>query len=61
MSAASQIAQTAIEHIQALLSDMYESKGRNNYILLGTVGTYNEPIQIQLIVTRDASEFLDES
>lgn len=60
MSVAIEVAQTATEHVETLLADMYEAKAGNNYMLLGTVGTMEKPIQIQLIVTRDPNEFFDE-
>jgi hypothetical protein len=60
MSGAIEIAETAVDHIETLLSDMYEAEADNNYMLLGTVGTNEKPIQIQLIVTRNPNEFFDE-
>lgn len=60
MSEARKIATSAEECIEELLSDMFESNAPNNHILLGTLGTNKKPIQVQLIVTREPSEFFDE-
>lgn len=60
MSAAKEIASTAIDHIEGLLADLFESGASNNHILLGTLGADNEPIQVQLLITRDPAEFVDE-
>lgn len=60
MSDSVEISQTATEHIEALISEMYAGKHDNNHMLLGTLHSGDEPLQIQLLVTRNPEEFLDE-
>lgn len=58
MSDARKAAQNAPEIIEGLLAEMFEGDHPDNKVVLGTLGE-NE-IQIQLVVMRDKSQFLDE-
>lgn len=59
MSDAIELANTAGEHVEDLIADVLE--GRNNSrMLLGTVESGRQEIQIQLVVTKTHNEFLDE-
>lgn len=59
MSDAIELANTAGEYVEDLIADVLE--GRNNSrMLLGTVESGRQEIQIQLVVTKNHNEFLDE-
>lgn len=60
MSDGVDIAKTAVEHVENLITEMYAGEHDNNHILLGSLHSGNEPLQIQLFVTRNTEEFLDE-
>ncbi|WP_125782800.1 hypothetical protein [Pseudoalteromonas rubra] len=59
MSAARDIAQFAVDNIEALLADMFEGDYANNEVSLGVLLSGGEEIQVQLKVTRAPSEFID--
>lgn len=54
------IANEASEYVDTLISEMFEGEHDNNQVLLGTVLSGDESIQIQLIVTRKPEDFMDE-
>ena len=58
MSDAIEIAKQAPLEIERLLTEMFEGDHPDNAIVLGVLG--NQEIQVQLIVTRDKSAFMDE-
>jgi len=60
MSDCIKVAQTATEYIEDLIAEMYAGDHDNNHLLLGTLHSGGEPLQIQLAVTRNSEEFLDE-
>lgn len=59
MSAAKEIAETAVNDIEHLLSEMFAGNYANNEIALGVLLDGQEEIQIQLKVTRTQAEFID--
>ena len=60
MSEAIQLAATATEHIDDLITEMFAGSHDNDHMLLGTLQSGSEQVQVQLIVTRNTEEFLDE-
>ncbi len=42
-----------------LMADMYREMAIDNSIVLAQLGPEMEPVQVQLIVTRDPEQFLD--
>lgn len=54
-----EIAATAIENIEQLLTDMFAGDYANNEIALGLLLNGKEEIQVQLKITRSSSEFID--
>ena len=60
MSDAQTIATEASENIESLIAEMLEGDYQNNAILLGTLNSGADDIQVQLIVTREPAEFMDE-
>lgn len=62
MSEPKLVAERAVVEIEDLLADMFDSGAPNNHILLGSLATESgEVIQVQLVVTRDIAEFVDEN
>lgn len=61
MSDAVTITGAASDHIESLIADMLAANAADNSILLGTVISGNDEIQIQLVVTRDPAKFMDEA
>ena len=59
MSASKEIAGLAIDNIESLLSEMFEGAHLNNAVSLGVLLAGQEEIQVQLIVTREPSEFIE--
>lgn len=60
MSAAREIAEEAPVHIESLIADMLEGDHQDNVVLLGTVFDGQKEIQIQLMVTQNPRDFLDD-
>ena len=60
MSEALKVAAEAPGYIETLLVEMLEGNHPDNEVLLGTLLSGNEPIQIQLKVTRKPEDFMDE-
>ena len=60
MSDAIELTQNASEHVECLLAEMFEGNHDNNHMLLGSLNSGDDQIQVQLIVTRNTEEFLDE-
>jgi len=60
VSASIEVAQKATEVIEQVLSEMFDGDYANNGIILGTILNGSEEIQVQLKVTRDPCEFMDE-
>ena len=61
MSEAIKAASQAKDYIEELIVEMLEGKYPNNEILLGVLELEGKPLQIQLKVTMDPVEFMDES
>ncbi len=61
MSAAFEIVESAPNVIDNLLAEMLEGDHPDNSILLGTVFSGGIEIQIQLMVTKDIRQFIDDS
>ncbi|MGF1905228.1 hypothetical protein [Aliivibrio salmonicida] len=61
MSEAIKAASHAKDYIEELIVEMLEGKHPNNEILLGVLELEGKPLQIQLKVTMNPSEFMDES
>lgn len=60
MSDAREIAEEAQAHIESLIADMLEGDHQDNRVLLGSVFDGAKEIQIQLVVTQNPRDFLDE-
>ncbi|MBJ2148963.1 hypothetical protein JC606_21740 [Vibrio sp. IB15] len=60
MSEALKIAAEATDYIETLLVEMLEGNHPDNEVLLGTLLSGNESIQIQLKITRKPEDFMDE-
>ncbi|GEM77509.1 hypothetical protein [Vibrio sagamiensis] len=60
MSEAQIVASEALDYIEQLLTEMFEGKHPDNEVLLGTLLSGNDRIQVQLKVTRQPENFLDE-
>lgn len=54
-----EIAATAVNNIENLLTEMLEGDYANNEIALGELLDGNETIQVQLKITRTPIEFID--
>lgn len=61
MSDAIQIAKEAPLYVEDLIAEMMREKVADNRALLGTVLNGDEEIQIQLVVTRNQENMMDES
>ena len=59
MSSAKEIAQTAVDNIEGLLTDMFVGDYANNEVALGVLLDGKEEIQVQLKITRTQSEFIE--
>ena len=59
MTPSKEIASTAVDNIETLLTDMFEGDYANNEVALGVLISGKEEIQIQLKVTRAPCEFID--
>lgn len=46
--------------IRELISEMYQALALDNAVWITTTGPENEPVQVQLIVTRNPADFMDE-
>lgn len=60
MSEALKIAAEAPDYIETLLVEMLEGDHPDNEVLLGTLLSGDESIQVQLKITRNPNDFLDE-
>ena len=60
MSEALKVAAEAPGYIETLLVEMLEGDYPDNEVLLGTLLSGNESIQIQLKITRKPEDFMDE-
>ncbi|MBJ2147564.1 hypothetical protein JC606_14405 [Vibrio sp. IB15] len=60
MSEAQKIAAEAPDYIETLLVEMLEGEHPDNEVLLGTLLCVDESIQVQLKITRNPADFLDE-
>jgi len=60
MSEALKVAAEAPDYIETLLVEMLEGNHADNEVLLGTLLSGNESIQVQLKITRNPTDFLDE-
>ncbi|EGU38040.1 MULTISPECIES: hypothetical protein [Vibrio] len=60
MSEALKVAAEAPGYIETLLVEMLEGNHPDNEVLLGTLLSGNESIQIQLKITRKPEDFMDE-
>ena len=60
MSEALKVAAEAPDYIETLLVEMLEGNHPDNEVLLGTLLSGNESIQIQLKITRKPEDFMDE-
>ncbi|MEZ8881831.1 hypothetical protein AB6E09_22960 [Vibrio lentus] len=60
MSEALKVAAEAPDYIETLLVEMLEGDYPDNEVLLGTLLSGDESIQIQLKITRKPEDFLDE-
>jgi len=60
LSAAREIAEEAPTHIESLIADMLEGDHQDNVVLLGTVFDGQKEIQIQLLVTQNPRDFMDD-
>lgn len=60
MSEALKMAAEAPDYIETLLVEMLEGDHPDNEVLLGTLLSGDESIQIQLKITRNPEDFLDE-
>lgn len=48
------------QQIKNLIAEMYMALAPDNAVLIGTTGPENQPVQVQLIVTRNPADFMDE-
>ncbi|MFA0604926.1 hypothetical protein [Vibrio amylolyticus] len=60
MSNAKKVADEASCYIETLLAEMFEGNYPNNEVLLGILSSGSDTIQVQLKITRNAAEFMDE-
>ncbi|MEZ8542925.1 hypothetical protein AB6C74_08775 [Vibrio splendidus] len=60
MSEAQKVAGEAPDYIETLLVEMLEGEHSENEVLLGTLLSGDESIQVQLKITRNPEDFLDE-
>ena len=60
MSEALKVAAEAPDYIETLLVEMLQGAHPDNEVLLGTLLSGDESIQVQLKVTRNPADFLDE-
>lgn len=60
MSEALKVAAEAPDYIETLLIEMLQGDYPDNEVLLGTLLSGDESIQIQLKITRKPEDFLDE-
>ncbi|QPK06519.1 hypothetical protein FCV62_18205 [Vibrio kanaloae] len=60
MSEALKVAAEAPDYIETLLVEMIEGDHQDNEILLGILLSGDESIQVQLKVTRNPADFMDE-
>ncbi|MDO6497348.1 hypothetical protein [Photobacterium sanguinicancri] len=60
MTEAQKIAAEAPSYVMTLIIEMLEGHYKDNEVLLGTVIDGDSEIQIQLKVTRDSEQFMDE-
>ena len=60
MSEALNVAAEAPDYIETLLVEMIEGDHQDNEILLGILLSGDESIQVQLKVTRNPADFMDE-
>lgn len=60
MSEAKSIAEEAPDYIETLLTELFEGNHSDNEVLLGTLMSGDEVIQVQLRITRNPEQFLDE-
>lgn len=60
MSGAIEVAEMAPKVILELLTDMFAGDYPNNEVLLGVLKSGNDRIQVQLKITREPTEFMDE-
>ncbi|MEZ9216502.1 MULTISPECIES: hypothetical protein [Vibrio] len=60
MSEALKVAAEAPDYIETLLVEMLQGDYPDNEVLLGTLLSGDESIQIQLKITRKPEDFLDE-
>ncbi|MEQ6344928.1 MULTISPECIES: hypothetical protein [Vibrio] len=60
MSEALKVAAEAPDYIETLLIEMLEGDHPDNEVLLGTLLSGNSTIQVQLKITRNPEDFLDE-
>lgn len=60
MSDLRDIAKEAVYEVEDLVTDLFKQKCSDSQILLGTVGEGMERIQVQLLVTRNPKNYMDE-
>ncbi|NOH82829.1 hypothetical protein F0249_03325 [Vibrio sp. 03-59-1] len=60
MSEGMKIAAEAPDYIEILIAEMLAGGHPDNEVLLGTLLTGNEELQVQLKITRNPADFLDE-
>ncbi|PMN30011.1 hypothetical protein BCT35_20655 [Vibrio lentus] len=60
MSEALRIAAEAPDYIETLIIEMLQGDHPDNEVLLGTLLSGDESIQVQLKITRNPADFLDE-
>jgi hypothetical protein len=60
MSGAIQVAEKAREHVEQLITDMLEGDHQDNQVSLGLLICGDEYIQVQLKITRNTCDFLDD-
>lgn len=60
MSDAIQIAKTAPAHIEGLLAELFAAKAEDNRVCLGGVYSGAQYIQIQLVVTSNPAQLMDD-
>jgi len=60
MSEAIKVAAEAPQYIESLLTEMLEGDHPDNEVLLGTLLSGKDTIQVQLKITRNPADFMDE-
>ncbi|WP_025740886.1 hypothetical protein [Salinivibrio socompensis] len=60
MSGAIEVTEDASSHIEELIADMLGGGHKDNQVLLGVLQSGEDVIQVQLKVTRDPADFMDE-